>query len=182
MSRRSCPKEERLLELASVAAEMPRTERWRLRWHLSGCAPCRTQVDELRAAFESYLAPEPDVATSLLRVYGRLQADETLVLKGWKLNETRTPTSWRSILLQRGWLFRGGLTAAGLMVAWGVWIAPGTGTSPTAMAPIPQQPPDTSLVPPPWAQLRIENGNSVRVHYVRPELVHSSEFETVSTR
>lgn len=179
MLRRSCPKEERLLELASVAQELPRTERLRLKWHLSGCASCRTQVEELRMAFESYLTPEPDVASSLLRVYGKLQADQTLLLKGWKLNETRTGTDWKSVLLQRGWLFRGGLAAAGMAVAWGVWLAPGTSTS--AMAPLPQQPPD-SVGAPPWAQIRIEDRNSVRVHFVRPELVHSSEFETVSGR
>jgi hypothetical protein len=181
MLRRSCPKEERLLELASVAAEMPCTDRLRLKWHLSGCASCRARVDELKSAFESYFAPEPDIASSLLRVYGRLQADQTLVLRGWKLNETRSRADWRLVLLQRGWLFRGGLAAAGLMVAWGVWKVPGAGTLPKAVAPLPQQPPD-SVGPPPWAQLRIENGNSVRVHYVRPELVHFSEFETVSSR
>jgi len=179
MLRRSCPKEERLLELASVAAEMRRTERLRLKWHLSGCADCRTQVDELRMAFESYLAPEPDIATSLLRVYGKLQADQTLLLKGWKLNETRQTTDWKSVLFNRGWLFRGGLAVAGLAVAWGVWFAPGSTN--TAMAPLPQAPPD-SIGAPPWAQIRIEDRNSVRVHFVRPELVHSSEFETVSGR
>lgn len=180
MLRRSCPKEERLLELASVAAEMPRTERLRLQWHLAGCASCRTQVDELRLAFESYLAPEPDVASSLLRVYGRLQTDQTLVLKGWKLNETRAAADWKSVLFRRGWLFRGGLAAAGMVVAWGVWLGPG-GAGTLANAPIPQQPPE-SIGAPPWAQMRIEDRNSVRVHFVRPELVHSSEFETVSGR
>lgn len=179
MSRRSCPKEERLLELASVAQEMPRTERLRLKWHLSGCASCRTQVEELRMAFESYLAPEPDVASSLLRVYGKLQADQTLLLKGWKLNETRPATDWRSVLFHRGWLFRGGLAAAGIAAAWGFFLAPGSPS--TAMAPLPAQPPD-SIGAPPWAQFRIEDHNSVRVHFVRPELVHSSEFETVSGR
>src|SRR5262249_30526052 len=132
------------------------------------------------ASFEAFFKPEVDVTSSLLRVYGRLQNDETLILRGWKLNEARPTRDAKYWLFQRGYLFRGGLAfgAVALVLSLAVTRMNPAGDAPAETVAASK----THEAPPPFAQIRIEDRNSVKVHYVQPELLQSTEFETTSAR
>ncbi len=110
--------------------------------------------------------------SSLMRVYSRLQKDETLILKGWKLNEGRHKKSLGGILVNGGWLFRGavsmGLAAVVISV---VMSQQSNGKQSNAV-----------IQQGPLAQIRLENKNGVRVHYLQPEVLQTIEFETTRAR
>ena len=117
--------------------------------------------------------------SSLLRVYSKLQNDETLVLKGWKLNDSAIRQKHQQRAALPKWLFHGGVAVASLSI---VLLAVSSRFSPTengkelhnAMNNL-----NNSL---PYAQIRIEDRNRVKVHYVQPELLQTIEFETTGQR
>jgi hypothetical protein len=168
-----CPQSEILLEFVSIPDEMSRIKRMQLRSHMFLCAPCQSKVTSLRKGWSKFLVPEPDVTSSLMRVYSRLQKDETLILKGWKFGETVPRRNMESILLKEGWLFRGmigvGLTVAIALVLHNQQFQRNTPTP----APVRHTP---------LAQIRVEGKNNVKVHYLEPELLQTVEFETASSR
>ncbi len=162
-----CPKTETILEWVSIPSEMSRFQRLRLLWHTAVCRTCRGHRDQIRSSWYSTLLSEPDVTDSIIRVYSRLKHDETLCLKGWKLGQSRTNA--------RVWLFPGAVATG--VLALTLWVAiPSTPLVPTGnSAPATLSGRDTPL-----AQIRFEDKNRIQVHYVRPELLHSLEFETAS--
>lgn len=170
----NCPSQEKLFESVSIARELSLWERARVRSHTWHCSGCREKKKALSQTWQSYLSPEPEVTSSLMKVYSRLQKDETLILKGWKLTEVSRPHSLSHWLLKEGWLFRGGISlgAFGLVVA--LVVSQMSSEEPSLKV--------ASVMKPPMAQIRIENGNTVKVHYVQPELLQSMEFETTSER
>ena len=64
-------------------------------------------MSTIKTKWDAYFSPEPELTSSLIRVYSRLQNDETLILKGWKLSEQRPTKSLGHRLLAEGWLFAG---------------------------------------------------------------------------
>jgi hypothetical protein len=173
MRRPNCPKTETLFELVTVAAEMPRLKRARLNWHLRSCSACKTQAESISQTWSGFFAPEPEVTSSLLKVYSRLQNDETLILKGWKLSQARVQRR-SSIKLADGWLVRGGVAAAVVgalsLVFWSRSSLYEDKDLLNASATLP------------FAQIRIEDKNTIKVHYVQPELLNTMEFETADQR
>jgi hypothetical protein len=104
-----------------------------------------------------------------LRVYSRLQADETLILKGWKLNNVKRRKEVSGFLLNEGWLFRGGVFL-GLGAVVGAVVFSSLNQKPLSPEGIPLKGP--------FAQIRLQEKNKVKVHYLQPELLHTIEFET----
>ncbi len=156
----------------SMPAEMGRWERLKVRTHLVRCLPCQEKKAHIKATFDSYFQPEPEVASSLLRVYSRLQRDETLILKGWKLNDFRSQRPSPARLFARSWGFPAGIAAAlGLSV-----IA----FSPAFQATQQEAPVEYASAAMPRLPIRVRDKHSVKVRYVQPELLHSVEFETGS--
>jgi hypothetical protein len=178
-----CPNQEKLFEFVSIPAEMPKLERVRLQWHTKACAHCQEEMTGIRATWEGYFTPEPDITASLMSVYSRLQSDETLILKGWKLSEFRAARA--SSVPSTGWAWRAGMAIAASIVLVFVGITggilPGFGPSQDAMMTAAVAPANEKL---PFAQIRVEDkdNNRVQVHYLQPELLQSVEFETTSTR
>ncbi len=174
----SCPKNEALLEMVSIPRELSVARRLRNKIHLSTCGKCREQTQILERKWEAFFSPEPEVTSSLLRVYSRLQKDETLILKGWKLNKSQPRRNNPMVWLAQGWLFRGGVVAALLgvitLVLWGRYgnlanLDRGKELN-NASAAIP------------FAQIRMEDKNRIKVHYIQPELLQSIEFETTNEK
>jgi hypothetical protein len=175
-----CPKQEALFEFISIPDELSRWERFRTQWHTRSCASCQEQMQAIRSTWESYFTPEPDVTSSMMRVYSRLQSDETLILKGWKLSEFRPARA--PLRARANWAFRIGASfAAALLLV--VFAAPQwRALHPVADAAAPV--PVAANEHLPFAQIRVEDkdNNRVQVHYVQPELLQSVEFETTSAR
>ncbi|NBX77015.1 MAG: hypothetical protein EBQ92_10710 [Proteobacteria bacterium] len=164
----NCPKPEEFLQLVSVPEELSLISRFFLRTHLGICSSCRTSLEATQVAWTNFLKPEPEITSSLLKVYSRLQNDETLILKGWKLGSQRRQRELRSLLFNEGWLFRGGVFL-GLGILVGV----------VAFSTLGQKPLEKGNFPlGPLAQIRQQEKNKVKVHYLQPELLHTIEFET----
>jgi hypothetical protein len=121
-------------------------------------------------AWNGYFQPEPEIASSLLKVYSRLQRDETLILKGWKLGDFRSPRPSFAKLFLLSWGF-----PTGIAVAAGFFAVV---FSPAFRSSAEQTQVSLREAPVPLAPIRIRDRNSVKVHYVQPELLHSMEFET----
>jgi hypothetical protein len=175
MSWRRCPDQAALLEIVSIPGEVSFFRKARVRLHTMRCEACDARVESLKATWQAYITPEPDVTSSLLRVYSKLQKDETLILKGWKLNEVQPARDLNYWLYQRGWLFRGGLSFAGITIAVIVGLAQfsTSGRQDTVAQ-------ESARARAPLAQFRMEDRNTVQVRYVQPELLESMEFETTS--
>lgn len=175
----NCPKPEKLLELFTIPGEISFTQRASTKTHAFFCGDCQAKLTHLKATWQSYFKPEPDITSSLLKVYSKLQKDETLILKGWKLGEA--PRKKRGVghfLFNEGWLFRGsvGLGMAALVAV-------------LAVGPLnrPQQTEDlvvdrfkSAKADLPLMQIRTEDKDRVKVRYVQPELLQTIEFETTS--
>lgn len=157
-----CPSSERLFEWISVPGEMRFVTRSRLWIHTRICKGCRSERIRLEESWERLLCPEPDVTPSIIRVYSRLKRDETLILKGWKLGESRSNS--------HPWLFRGAVALSALAITCWVVLQPSPETTEAAF--------QTQASP--LAQIRYENKNRIQVRYVKPELLQSIEFETAS--
>jgi len=173
----SCPDQESLLAFITVASELPLLRRAHMRTHIFACKPCREKMEALKSTWEAYFAPEPEIAPSLMRIYGKLQQDETLILKGWKLSHPVRHRPLPQRLVREGWLFRGGIALGGVGLAgWLVLsqLADNTAAGDRVAA--------TSQMKMPLAQIRIQDKNSVQVRYVQPELLDSVEFETTSEK
>lgn len=173
MLHKNCPKTERLLEMLSIPTEMGTLNRWKVKTHTLRCTDCQTKISSLQQTWNAYFQPEPEIATSLLRVYSRLQRDETLILKGWKLGEFRSQRISPVHAFLRSWGFPTGIAVA-LGVATVVFspaFQPVQETQVAVQAPIP-----------PRSAIRVREGNAVRVRYAQPQLLHSVEFETVATQ
>ena len=171
-----CPNQESLLEFVSIPDELSFLLKLGFRVHLSVCRKCRKTAQQIEAKCQTYFHPQPEVTSSLLRVYSRLQKDETLVLKGRKLAELRTgPRSWNELLFSGGWLFRGGVVGTMAVLVLLVIAQLGSDSHRERLN-------QNQAVKVPLAQFRIEDRNTVKVHYVQPELLQSMEFETTSAR
>jgi hypothetical protein len=170
----SCPNTESLFEAISIPDEMSRVKRAAVHLHTLRCAACRERVSSLRAQWDAYFKPEPDITSSLMKVYSSLQNDETLILKGWKLSPARAERRTGISRAQKGWLFGGGfsLALAAIFVVIGVT---GVKLGHPDAAPVS---PWTQAAKAPLAQIRFEDENRVKVQYVQPELLQSIEFET----
>ena len=172
MLRPKCPGQEKLLEFFTIPQEINLVKRGLLNYHLIKCESCAKKLQTLKQNWNQYFSPEPDVTSSLMRVYSRLQKDETLILKGWKLSETRQAKNLTGILFNGGWLFRGAVSIALAAVVISVVMT--------------QQNENKEInnisQTPPLAQIRLENKNGVKVHYLQPELLQSIEFETTRSK
>ncbi len=172
-----CPKQEQLLEFATLASELSASQRIRYGWHKFRCADCRKSLEAIQQKWQIYFTPEPETASSLIKVFSKLQKDETLILKGWKLGNV-TPRRAPQRAIREGWLFRGGVSV-------GVAAALVLVLTSRFKSPLEVQPQSASLnthPEAPLAQIRYEEKNGVQVHYVKPELLQSIEFETTSGR
>jgi hypothetical protein len=170
-----CPKNEALFELVSIPEELSFFKRGRLKWHLRTCVGCEQKAKTISETWSSFITPEPEVTTSLLKVYSRLQNDETLILKGWKLNQARPRyRSGAALWLAQGWLFRGGVAAAIVTIVTLVFWTRNSVDEGKDLV-------DASAALP-FAQIRVEDKNRIQVHYVQPELLNSIEFETTGVK
>lgn len=172
-----CPKPEVLLELVTIPRELSLISQLCLRLHLIGCRECQAKTKAIRKSWEACINPEPDITSSLVRVYSRLKSDETLVLAGWKLGRThRQGNGLANALFGGGWLFRGGVALGIASVGFMLLLNPFRPT-PVPEARMTSQ--DT-LREIPFMQFRVKDRNSVKVHYLQPELLQTIEFETAS--
>ena len=119
----------------------------------------------------------PDITSSLMRVYSRLQTDETLVLKGWKFGEISRLRSLGHFLFKEGWLFRGSI-GIGMAAVVGVLTLGPLGRQQTDEAIVEHYRSAQSDVP--RFQIREENKDRIKVRYLQPELLQTIEFETTS--
>lgn len=165
----NCPNSDDFLELVSVPEELPLLQKRAMKSHLFFCSSCKEKFQSVQVAWQQFLKPNPEITSSLLKVYSRLQSDETLILKGWKLGSVKQKKSLTGYLLNEGWLFRGGLVASLFIVA-GILAFSSLmkNSKPTALP--------TPLTP--MAQIRFQDKNKVQIHFLQPELLHTIEFET----
>jgi len=170
-----CPNSDALFEYVTIPTEMSFLRRTNMRTHTLLCPPCQQKIEAIRQKWDAYFTPEPDITASLIKIYGRLQRDETLVLKGWKLGGVQRPKSLKESAIAQGWLFRGAV-AAGLAAVAFVFVTPQVKSDRDLqlVASVPQA---AQL---PLARFRVEDKNSIKVHYIQPELLQSMEFETTS--
>ena len=166
-----CPSPERLFEYVSIPLEMRKIDKTSTKLHVMTCSGCRNKIGRIQMKWSAYFKPEPEVTTSLMKVYSRLKNDETLILKGWKLDDARPQ---RRHPVQNGWMFRGAVGLGALSVAGFVMVT----QMKTAEAPRSAFS-ASSLIP--YAQIRVEDKNRVQVQYVTPELLESMEFQTNNT-
>lgn len=177
----SCPKQEGLFEYVTIPGEMSMIKRLSTRAHLAMCGTCKSQSVAIQAKWNGLFQPEPELTSSLIKVYSRLKNDETLILKGWKLNELPHRRTLRSRLFKEGWFFRGAVSMSLASLVFAV-VFMQVRAKDAADAPGEAFAHAQSGRGVPWAQIRVEDKNRVQVRYVRPELLQSMEFETVSTR
>lgn len=164
----NCPKSEDFLELVSIPEELSLISKLGLRAHLSFCSSCKSCFESTQLAWTNFLKPEPEITSSLLKVYSQLQNDETLILKGWKLGNQKRTKELSGFLFNEGWLFRGG-----------VFLSLGILVGVIAFSTLSQKPLEKEALPlGPLAQIRQQEKNKVKVHYLQPELLHTIEFET----
>lgn len=168
MLRPKCPSQEKLLEFYTIPKEVSLFKRVWIKFHLFSCTSCTEKLTNLQINWQKYFSPEPDIMSSLMRVYSRLQKDETLILKGWKLNEGRHKKSLGGILVNGGWLFRGAVSMGLAAVVISVVMSQQSNGKQS----------NTAIHQSPLAQIRLENKNGVRVHYLQPEVLQTIEFET----
>ena len=173
MLRLKCPTQEGLLEYFTIAKELSLVQRTRTKVHLLYCSGCKEKLSVLHQSWERYFSPEPDLTASLMRVYSKLQKDETLILKGWKLGETTRRRGADALLLNGGWLFRGGVSVGLAAIVMMVIMTQNNRTKSDAQI---------AQNHGPYAQIRMEDKNSVKVHYLQPELLQTIEFETTRSR
>jgi hypothetical protein len=176
----NCPKPEKLLELFTIPGEISLRQRAVTKTHAFFCADCQQKLTHLKKSWEHYFKPEPDITSSLLKVYSRLQKDETLILKGWKFGEAPRKRGVGHFLFKEGWFFRGavGLSMASLIAF--VTVGPVGNRA--------QHHDEDGLVERyrsaqtdlPVVQIRQEDKDRVKVHYLQPELLQTIEFETTS--
>jgi hypothetical protein len=171
---RNCPSPELLLEVVSIPNEMSKWSLLNVRAHTLFCSQCEKTQAGLKATWEAYFQPQPEIASSLLKVYSRLQRDETLILKGWKLTDLRSQATSPVRLFFRSWGFPSGIAVA--LGLFSVFYSPDLPTSGDDSRVAQKQSQSVPL-----SAIRVRDRNSVKVHYVQPELLHSMEFETVST-
>ena len=176
-----CPKPEALFEFISIAHELSFREK-APRWiHIKTCQDCKDKSVAFARKWESMLSPEPDITSSILKVYSRLQRDETLILKGWKLGENRRDRRNDSASLSN-WAFRGTIAASLLavigFVGWSQLNSRDGGKELlNASAPLITPGHSASI---PFAQIRIQDKNRIKVQYVQPQLLQTMEFETTN--
>lgn len=171
-----CPSVDSLREYVSISSEIPLRKRLALKSHALLCSSCQREMEKIRGIWKAYFTPEPDVTSSLIRVFSRLQKDETLILKGWKLNSNQQSEARRAFL-REGWLFRGAVSLGFGALAF---ILVSTGIQSNDEPPMTEVVNRSASMGMPTAQFRVEEKNSIRVHYVKPELLESMEFETTS--
>lgn len=172
----NCPKPEVLLELFTIPDEISLRQKLSTRAHAFFCAGCQDKLAQLQRSWSDFFKPEPDITPSLLKVYSRLQSDETLILKGWKLGEAPRRRGARHFLFKEGWLFRGSVSLA--MASMVVFVVT-TSLSPRQNATedlMVERRSATGEVP--LVQIRIQKKDQVKVHYLQPELLQTIEFET----
>lgn len=175
----NCPKPEKLLELFTIPGEISFRQRASTQTHAFFCATCQEKLTHLKKSWQHYFKPEPDITSSILKVYSRLQTDETLILKGWKFGETSPKRGLGHWLFKEGWLFRGsvGVGMAALLVV--LTTGPALRTAAIDENGLVERPKSARAEVPPM-QIRIENKDRVKVHYLQPELLQTIEFETTS--
>lgn len=164
---RNCPNPDRFLEYVSIPRELTAWSRLNFKIHLASCSGCKETFQRVSKGWNEILVPEPEVTSSILKVYSRLQKDETLILKGWKLGRVKPRAAmagWQT------WAFRGAvmssLTLIGVSVLWQKNHEERSKSFSNVSATIP------------YARIRYEDKNRVKVQYVQPQLLNSMEFET----
>lgn len=166
----NCPDQELLLEFITIPQEVALKNRLLLSLHLKTCKRCQEQSASVQRKWNSYFKPEPEITSSLIKVYSKLKQDETLILKGWKLGETESRA--KKSQLTSNWLFRGAI-AASLLLIFSIALFQSNNSTPELSAS------NDSQVP--YAQIRLEEKNRVKVQYMKPELLQTVEFETSGT-
>jgi hypothetical protein len=169
----NCPDSEKLFEFVTIPSEISNFRRAGMKLHAVTCAPCRIKMESIQKKWSSYFQPEPEVTSSLMKVYSKLQNDETLILRGWKLGEQRNS---RRNWVGEGWVFRGAVAVGVASIFGAVFVSqvrnneklPGIISSASS-----------SFVP--YAQIRVEDKNRIQVQYVKPELLESMEFQTTDS-
>ncbi len=171
----SCPREEVLLQYLSIPHDISWKSRFQIKLHLRSCTDCLDKSVGIEEKLQSYFSPKVEISSSLLKVYSRLQSDETLILKGWKLSEIGAKrASHRQSSFARSWLVRG-TVIAGLGSLMMLFFVADTSDPEKAVQTIQQ-----NNVP--FAQIRFQDKNRIQVQYLKPELVQSVEFETTGRR
>ncbi len=165
-----CPDQELLLEFVTIPKDISLSKKLAVSLHLKTCARCKEQASSVEKKWNSYIRPEPEITSSLIKVYSKLKQDETLILKGWKLEK---PSRSHAPIVSSSWLFRGAVVA-GLVVTF-VFFTLAQTKSPRDSENLSASNQGANI---PFAQVRVEEKNRVKVQYMKPELLQTVEFET----
>jgi len=167
----NCPEQELLLEFVTIPQEVSIKNRLLLSLHMKTCERCQEQSKAVQKKWNAYFKPEPEITSSLIKVYSKLKQDETLILKGWKLGETESRS--RNTQVTSNWLFRGAISVGLLLMVFFVALSQSKNTNSDLAS--------SSNNHVPYAQIRLEEKNRVKVQYMKPELLQTVEFETSGT-
>jgi len=165
-----CPSKDAWLEWVSTPQSISLLKKFYFRTKLTICSHCQETEASVKKLWMQFSEPEPDLTDSLIRVFHKLQKDETLVLKGWKLNEP--PLKKRAPVIPLRWV--GVATAATMLFVSAWWLQ--------SQQPVHKPIASRAFTTFPKAQIRRQENNTVKVHYIQPELVETLEFETDSNR
>lgn len=165
-----CLNSDLLLQYVSIPSELNWQTKFKTRWHLKKCSDCSAQFNKIQDTWNHYFTPEPDIAPSLIRVFAKLQRDETLILKGWKLSNIQSKPSLKEVLVNRGWLYYGAIASSFVGVISFFTL------NQASMTPVAQNEKKA-----PVARIQFEEKNGVNVYYVKPELLHRVQFQTTRT-
>lgn len=171
MLKKTCLNSDSLFKYFSVRNEIKFFEKTKIFFHLRKCSQCEFKYKTIQNTWNEYFTPEPEIASSLVKIYAKLQRDETLILKGWKLENFTQNYKLNHWLFNRGWLYYGGVPTALAAVITFLAVSQNAKNQPLV-----------AKQTPPYAQIRYEDNNKVNVIYVKPELLHRVEFQTTRTR
>ncbi len=164
----NCPKNEKILEFITIKESIPIFKKIAMCIHLMFCKVCSEKKKVFTKEWENLTEPSYDITKSLLRIFSRLQNDETLILQGWKLGKIPRKR-WVPFLISPRFV----LVATFLLaIAIFVIFKNGTGKVYTLKS-------EDHL---PYIKYRFQDKNKVTVHYIEPELIQTVEFETSSVR
>lgn len=169
MPNQNCLKSDQLLQYFTIQSELGFVTKFKTKWHLKKCQGCAERFNKVQSTWNQYFNPEPEIAPSLIRVYAKLQRDETLILKGWKLENFKSTRSLSQKLFRQGWVYYGAVTSS-LLGVMGFFMY----NQMTVNRALTLSEKKSS----PVAQIEFNQKDKVNVYYVKPELLHHVQFQT----
>lgn len=173
---KNCPSKEKILEFSCFSGALSFFEKLSIKMHLFHCQKCKEKNAEAFSHWQNVFHLKNDFQTeSLLNVYSRLQKDETLILKGWKLENPTFRGSERFALSKT---LNVGLAVITLVViSTFTFLGTNIFRTPNQVYSLKEAPRNTLQ-----AKVKIKDRNRVQTHYLEPQLIRMVEFETMDQK